>query len=240
MTAHPVIAPQPFETGVLGVPVLRLALARRTTRAALEAHAAEWRRDGVWLVAARIPEAWVAEAKTLTGAGFRAIETLITYRRPVGRAPAMPSSVRPAVPTDRQTCVAIAARSFGFDRFHADPLIPAAAADRLKAAWVANDLDGRADSALVAGAGGDVVGFVLCLRVGGAAVIDLIAVAPEAQGMGHGGALLAGALAAHSGREMRAGTQAANAASRRLYEAAGFTLAERASTFHWINPAVRP
>jgi ribosomal protein S18 acetylase RimI-like enzyme len=133
--------------------------------------------------------------------------------------------------------VAIAVAALRQDRYHADPRIDDRVADAIKAAWVTNNLAGRADRSLVArNAGGEVVGFNLLLKAAREAVIDLIAVAPMAQHQGYGKALVAAALRAYAddADTMRVGTQAVNTTSLALYRSAGFTLAHEQLTFHWM------
>ena len=108
-------------------------------------------------------------------------------------------------------------------------------ADRLKETWVRNSAAGRADAMLVAREDGRVVGFNACMRSGEAAVIDLIGVAPEAQGRGHGRALVEGALAHYAAAgagEMTVGTQSKNVASLALYQACGFRVRSSQFTLH--------
>lgn len=230
-----ILAPeaQPFDTEALGLPVARLAVPRGVAARDVAASAAAWRARGLGLVACRIPEAWHAERDALTAAGFRAIESLVTYERAGGAAPPVPAAVRPARAADRDACMAIAARAFRSDRYHTDPAIDDGAADRLKARWVANAFAGRADGRLVADEGGGPLGFALGIARDGWALLDLIAVAPEAQGRGLGAALLAGFIAHYADRATRAGTQAANRASCRMYERTGYQIVERAVTLHW-------
>lgn len=231
---------QPFDGEHLGAPVARLsidavqaaALAQR-----LPEMIEEWQCSGIWLISCRISATDKLHAQVLERFGFRAIETLVTLRRPIGPAiqPVAPISI--AAPADFEACTRIGRTAFSFDRYHRDPLIDNAAADRLKSAWVKNSLAGRADASLVVRADGEARGFVLCLKDGMEAVIDLIAVAREMHGRGYGKALVAGALAhyADTAATMRVATQADNAASIALYESCDFQESARALTYHWIN-----
>jgi ribosomal protein S18 acetylase RimI-like enzyme len=229
----PVLEPQPFDSAGLGIAVARLAPTRGMTRADVAGAVADGRARGLGLVSCRVPAAWSAEQEALVAAGFRVIETLVTFERGPDPAPPVPATVRPARATDRDACMALAARAFRHDRYHADPALDGAAADRLKAAWVANAFAGRADARFVADVGDGPVSFALGIDRPDAALLDLIAVAPEHQGQGLGAALLAGFIAHYAGRATRAGTQANNAASCRLYERAGYVEVGRAATLHW-------
>src|SRR5262245_57318810 len=107
-------------------------------------------------------------------------------------------TIVPAGAADRDACVAIALAALRQDRYHADSQIDHRIADAIKAAWVANNLAGRAEVSLVArSAGGEVLGFNQLVKTAGEAVIDLIAVAPAAQHQGYGTALVGAGLRAY-------------------------------------------
>jgi GNAT superfamily N-acetyltransferase len=226
--------PEPFETEVLGFPVGRLVVPEGASLDALPNLEERWALEGYRLVSCRVREGWAEAGEALAGVGFDPIETLVRYERAPGAAPAMPPRVREGRAEDRDACEAIAVRSFRYDRFHREPSIPEGAADRLKARWVANGFAGRASSILVHDAGAGPIGFALGLAGEGAAVIDLIAVDPMFQGQGNGAALVKGFVARHADRLSRAATQADNMHACRLYERAGFAVAGRATTFHWV------
>lgn len=232
---------QPFETNLLGVPVGRLVLPRDDAIAAgLESQIASWGASGIWLVSCRLPVGSSA-TPALKKCGFRVVETLVTFRRPIP-AHQMPRGVEFALPRDAAACVAIARRTFINDRLHRDPQIPCAVADRVREQWVLNDLGGRADACFVCRDRGQAVGFNFCLLDGEDVVIDLIAVDIRQQNKGLGHRLVEAALAHYGGRvqTMRVGTQADNASSIALYRKAGFVEAERRITLHWVNPNAAP
>lgn len=236
--------PQPFETGVFGVPVGRLAIegaglpSADRVRRMIEA----WRRHGQWLVSCRLPEAAGDTRRLLEDEGFRRVERLLTYRAALDRDAAPAGGVAEAERTDADAIGRIGRAAFTFDRFHADPEIPDSLADRLKETWARNGLAGRADATLVARDETGVAGFVLCMLADADAVIDLIAVAPDRRGRGVGRRLVAGATQRYRGRagSMRVGTQADNEASVRLYEGIGFERVHAEVTLHWTNRLVRP
>ncbi|WP_454021039.1 GNAT family N-acetyltransferase [Azospirillum sp. Marseille-Q6669] len=229
---------QPFESRFLGGPAYRLSLTPdgNPDRVRLAAEVGRAIADGARLVTARIPAVAAAQAAALEAVGFRVVERLVTLERPLEPVWRMPAGVRLATPTDLSACSAIGRTAFRFDRFHRDARLPEGSADAIKAAWVENGLNGRADAALVAETDGQVSGFVLCLRSGAAAVIDLIAVAGAYRGQGCGRRLGAAALAHYAARGascMRVGTQADNEASLALYHGLGFRAVSEALTFHW-------
>ena len=230
--------PQPFEQAQLGFPAWRATADGTPGADAVAALVAAARADGVGLVTCRLPEGDSA-VSVFAAAGFYPVEVLLTFEALLPAATPMPAGIRAACEADISACRAIAAVSFRSDRFHADPAIDDSAADRLKAQWIENAVRGRADTVLVAETDGAVDGFNACLLSGETAVIDLIAVHPDAQGRGIGKALVAGALAAYAGRArtLRVGTQEDNLASRQLYARFGMSVAGRQVTLHWTDRA---
>lgn len=235
MTA--LLVPQPFDSSILGGPVFRLAAG-----ADLPAALASPEFATAHLVVARIATDAATEAARLEAAGFRAIERLLTFELDLAAAlPNWPADVRLAKPADHAVCATIGRTAFCFDRYHADTRLDPAIGDRIKEAWVLNDLTGRADACLVAVADGTVVGFNLCLLAGDIATIDLVAVAAGHQGRGIGRRLTEAGARHYAGhaRSYRAGTQANNAASVALYRRLGFRVAAEAMTYHWMPDNMR-
>lgn len=235
----PGVAQSAFESASFGGAVWRYAHDGGATPSAVAVAA---RFEDVRLVMCRIPADARAAAAALESAGFRLIERLVTLGRAITPVPEVPGMVVPASPEDRDACADIAVAALRQDRFHADPRIDNRIADAIKVNWVSNNLAGRADLSLVArDARGRTVGFNQLLRVGPAAVIDLIAVAPDAQRQGHGKALVAAGLAAYASvaDTMRVGTQASNR-SLALYRSLGFEVLQEQSTYHLAPELPRP
>ena len=172
----------------------------------------------------------------LTSAGFEKVETLVTFERLLDNDVSDAHGTTLGGAEAASQSVEIARTAFRDDRFHRDTRVPKDGADELKARWVANSFAGRADAIVVRHENERVVGFCACLYREPHAVIDLIATAPDAQGRGHGRALVAGALAHYTGQAqaMRVGTQLDNHRSRKLYVESGFVEVSRADTFHWV------
>jgi ribosomal protein S18 acetylase RimI-like enzyme len=228
------VTESPFEAEFFGGPVWRFDFNRYCDPVEVAAAA---KSAGVRLVSCRIPANNPPAAISLQAAGFRLIERLVTFRRDIAPAPDVTRTIVPAGVQDRDACVAIALAALRQDRYHADPQIDHRIADAIKAAWVSNNLAGRADLSLVARSpGGEVVGFNQLLKTGREAVIDLIAVAPAAQHQGYGRALVAAGLRAYAGAAdtMRVGTQGSNEPSLALYRSAGFTLVQEQLTYHLV------
>jgi ribosomal protein S18 acetylase RimI-like enzyme len=183
----------------------------------------------------RVPTERVDEVRDLADAGFYVVDVNLTMSRQPGSLDGGGDwEVREATPDDGPALVAIAERGFRFDRFHLDPAIDDATADRIKRDWVQSCVDGkRGEQLLVVVRDGDSAGFLAVVRRGGERIVDLMGVDPDLRGQGAGRALLARFVSDSAGCErVRAGTQAANVAATRMYEAAGFALAASAYNMH--------
>ena len=195
-------------------------------------------------VTAKIPGDQHIRDRNLQALGFRPIETALSYTADRLDAPADDARVRFARDRDEACVREVAATSFRYSRFHLDPAIPQAAANRIKADWAGNFFRGaRGDGMVVAEADARVAGFLQLVWSGRRLVIDLIAVAPGAARRGLARAMI-GFAAAHGtddGRRpdgLAAGTQAANIPACRLYESLGFRLTSAATVAHFHGPGV--
>lgn len=215
-----------FDGDILGRPVWRLDDPRQAAMAVAAA-----RSDGVGLLTCRGDE---AHASVLGDAGFRMVETLISFRQALsGSDQTLPTGVRCATAADADAVAGIAAGAFHSDRWHADPEIPDAAADRMKAQWARNDVLGRAAVVFLAlQQDGEIAGFNAILTRDDVAIIDLIAVKPDCRGQGHARRLIAAAQSLPQ-KTLQVGTQASNAASIQLYQSTGFVEFQRQITWHW-------
>lgn len=236
---------QSFETGVAGRPVAKLTVPAEAGPD-LSAHLTDmikgWFDGGTWLVSCRAPADRTDQINALEAAGFHTVETLVTFYQPARPSRGLSIETGPARADESDTCVDLARDAFTFDRLHRDPRVPDTVADAIRAAWVRNDMAGRAAAPLVARVDGQVAGFNLCLMTGRTAIIDLIAVAAPFRRQGIAGQMIEAAFD-HFGETIdgiRVGTQEDNLASMRLYERAGFAVERRDVTLHWVNPQVTP
>lgn len=237
-TDAPVLIHDRFESEIFGKDVLRLACSDEHDAASIRREATRAidlvGSGSAALVSSRLPEGHPG-ISLLLSLGFRQIERLVRFERPVGSGEQGCDRIRLGTPEDQQACVAISGTAFRWDRFHADPHISDRTADDIKIAWVRNFFDGRSDLLLVGDDGSSVCGFLNCL-VGdaGEAVIDLIAVAESHQGRGWGTDLVRTCLARLQGtaRTLAAGTQADNVGSVRMYQRLGFRPALTSVTLH--------
>jgi GNAT superfamily N-acetyltransferase len=191
---------------------------------------------------ARVDASDVAALQALEAAGMRVVNVTVT----LGRGPSGPPApdggeweVREADPRRDSGVADVAARSFRYSRFHLDPQVPDRVADRIKRDWVDSYLDGRrGEHLLVAVRDGEPAGFlaVLARDDGGrrARVIDLIGVAPEAQGGGAGSALVRRFHTESASRcdTVEVGTQLANPPAMAFYERLGYRVLRAAYDLH--------
>lgn len=232
------LLPQQFEIDQLGCPVFRLELPSASPHAALDDAGRMVKDVEAGLVSCRVDSDDTDAIQFLKSEGFREIEVILTFERKIGKVPAFPGGVEIASADAADACREIARTAFRYDRFHMDTNVPREKADALKAEWAYNNAVERADICLVAVSDAHVVGFNQCFLRDEIAVIDLIAVSPQAQGAGHGRRLVQAALAAcgeKAGR-LRVGTQETNVKSVELYRSFDMKPVSRKLTFHrWSN-----
>jgi GNAT superfamily N-acetyltransferase len=184
----------------------------------------------------------VGTMRALVAAGFCPVDVNVLFASPsadIRTEPAEGIAVAQAHPTQRDSVLAIAETCFRYSRFHLDPQFPKALANRIKRAWIANYFDGgRGDRLFVATRGHRPIGFLAALRIerpgGVVAVIDLVGVEPQSQGLGAGSSLVAAFAEFYRTRceRLEVGTQLANTPSIRLYQRAGFSLSSGKYVLH--------
>lgn len=228
MSKYPIpgcLKPSPFEAEHLGGPAYWLMEPGQSETAVAYAQQTDTK-----LIACR-------SNTDLSAAGFRKIETLVTFEIAIADLPRVEVplgiEIRQAGGADIEASRSLAIAELRQNRFHADPGINDSAADAMRAAWIENDIRGRADRVMLACQDGTVVGFNALLVRGDVVIIDLIAVSAEAQGQGIGKALVAAIGKADDSRMIRVGTQAANGTSIAFYKSLGFHEVDRQDTWHW-------
>lgn len=193
-------------------------------------------------VYSKLPVGHLRSLVALTAVGFQLVDTAITLERRCQPHTFCPlhttMTISEARPEHCQPVTALARHAYSLTRFHQDPYISRNVADDIQARWAANFFLGkRGDFMLVAEKDGTVQGFLLALTPDShTVVVDLIAVAPQAQRQGVGKALI-NAAQAHCQRPVaRTGTQLANTGSLSFYQKMGFTLCQAAHTLHKHPP----
>jgi ribosomal protein S18 acetylase RimI-like enzyme len=193
----------------------------------------------------------VPTVTALTSAGMAVVEVNVTFGVPAAahRHDAdlpTPVAISAATASDAEALLTVAATSFRYSRFHLDPLVPNALANRIKREWIASYLVGRRGECLWAvRSDGDVAGFLAVTggddHGGRYKTIDLIAVAPAFQGRGIGRQVLRFFFRhyAHACEHLRVGTQVANLPSMRLYESASMRVERAQYVLHMHVPESR-
>jgi dTDP-4-amino-4,6-dideoxy-D-galactose acyltransferase len=119
--------------------------------AAIQAALGKARDAGIDYVLSMVDAVETTGVRSLGAAGFELIEVRCHYHMPLSRPPEVRYPTRLATAADVPT-LARAARDMvnPYDRFHADPEIPAHDADRMMERWVhASILEGFADATVV-------------------------------------------------------------------------------------------
>ena len=175
----------------------------------------------------------VADVAALSRLGFSVVDTNVTFEltRELEPPPTHVSELR-----DREidAVLDIAGRAFRYSRFHLDPVVGLELAHHIKREWIRNyALKKRGDALLVLRDDDQrPLGFLATIIAHGTAVIDLVAVAPEAHGKGAGSALCAAFANRYRGMPRIVGTQIANVPSVRLYNKLGFQLSKSSYVLH--------
>ena len=169
--------------------------------------------------------------------GFRYMDTRVTLTRTTAKLDGL-RSVRPAFPLDRAWLRPIARYSHRITRFYADPHLYNC--DDYYDRWLCNALDDPDVTVLVAlSKEAYPVGYATLSSEGDRASIDLIAVAQNARGQGHGNALVTEAIdwaAKNWCSEISVVTQGRNIDAQRLFQHAGFRTIRTELWFHRWRP----
>ncbi len=161
--------------------------------------------------------------------GFHFVDIRMTFARAIekqAKAPLKGYAIRPARRSDLPQLKTIAAGSYIYSRYFFDRKFPDAICAKFYANWIEKSVRGYSDAVLVAAKGSKVFGYLSCsMRAGSKAGIDLVSVAPGAEGAGVGKALVRASLDwadARGAGTMEVVTQGRNYAAQRLYQGSGF------------------
>jgi ribosomal protein S18 acetylase RimI-like enzyme len=232
------ILPLPWDSAFFGVPIAQMT-SSRLDEGALDAAVAACRARHV-RCAYLLLDADDADGSALAqAAGFVLRDVRLTFERTLdAELPAAPDDAAPvarARPHQRTALETVARSAFAHTRFLTDPGFSSAQSRELYVAFLQRGLDDPLERLTLTDQ--EARGFVVCRldRETGTGVIELIAVDGAQRGHGRGAALVNAALAvfANAGLGVAAvATQAANVASQRLYQRAGF----RTSGAHlWLH-----
>ena len=262
MTTTPALAPLPrietpagaatwrkleWDTQQFGFPAARLELldaygsyadAHGQKRKLLSAVFEECREAGIRHLTARVDTGDFTSIHALEEAGFQLIDGIQTFQLSLqDDCPLPPAGARLFEPGDLPEILEIGRTAFTFDRFHADPALCAAVADKVNENWTRNCCEGSAaDAVVVAEESGRVASYVTCKIdfEGDRGVIILVATAEWARGRGAARRASTAALRWFAGQgldSVEVGTQLRNIPAARLYESLGFRLVRTSLTF---------
>jgi dTDP-4-amino-4,6-dideoxy-D-galactose acyltransferase len=151
------------------------------------------------------------------------------------------ATFRTALPDDVAALKAIARSVHTDTRFFHDPHFSRALCEALYETWIEKSCNGYADAVLVPVLDEQPVGYISCHlpTAHSAAKIGLVGLAPNAQGLGLGGALITRALAWFSAQgvsHLTVVTQGRNTRAQRLYQRFGFLTQSVQFWYHkWFN-----
>lgn len=239
-------AEAPWDTAVMGAPVLQIAnIEVRGANATTDLGPFVDMCDaiGCTLVSCRLPHERLRESMFLEEAGFRFIEMVyqpeITDLSGIDTGGCKGLSASLAENADLNAVLEIAGKAFGNERFHVDPRIPSHVGDVRYQNWVRQTLQHPRQRLYVLRDNGTVVAFfVVEHHDDGTCYWHLNAVAPQAQGKGYGKrawlTMLARARQEGASR-VRTSIVARNVRVLNLYARLGFRFSEPSMTFHWIR-----
>ncbi len=236
------IAPLAWDSALFGLPIARVT-ATRLDAETLETALRECRASGV-RCAYLLLDADDARGSALAqSAGFVLRDVKLTFERPLEAADASAHLAAPAIAparSEQRTALeAVARHAFAHTRFAADDGFSRTRCQDLYAAFLQRGLDAAPERVTLADASAR--GFVVCRldSAAGCGAIELIGVAEDARRSGVGRALVTAAIALFARARLARAvvvTQAANIASQRLYQRAGFRTCDAGLWFHrWFD-----
>jgi len=238
-----------WDSQVLGLRTARINEIIRLDRAVLKSSTAPkylplidgLTRAGFEYVTARRPQSEWAQIHRLENAGFRALDGILEFaltldqRDRTARAARFP--LRLAAVSDAVRLAELSARTFTLSRFHNDPLLTRAQADRVFYEWARNSCLGVAAQAVWICEDGDrPLGLITCKLNGQTGIIDLVGVDSAAVGHGVGSALVHKAFAwfiEQGCARVTVQTQTSNLAAIHLYSKLGFKPSAASLTLRW-------
>ena len=254
-----VCRPLAWDTAFFGVPMGRLDVLLRgpdcghgTVSAAVTSLLEQARAQGIRHLTAKVDIADMQAVAVLENAGFRLMDSLVTYYTHPRRQPPTPvrevGRVRPMTAADTDSILAITREAYrGFSgRFHLDPHLPAARSDEFYMEWARQCCAGRmAERVVVAddGAGG-IHGWASTRRVEPASTVSGVTLWAGSLGAcrrdrpgAYAGLIRSLAMENFAAGEVtETQTQNHNIATVRIYDAVGARYVRGDYTFHaWLG-----
>ena len=242
------IEPRPLETARFGVPFAALVVpVADPERLGTLLKAAD--ESGTRAISARVESVSTNLVYLLEEAGFRLMDTLVTYSRALSgeyRQEPLPTGLRlsPGRESDADDVAAVAASAFKdyLGRYHADPRLDRRAADEAYIDWARRLVAGKSSDAIIlCGLAEErLIGFIAGSSAsGGSSEIILNAVHKDFESHGFYSALLSRYLAEAAARGdglVRISTQLRNSRVQGVWSRHGFRLTQGHYTFHrWVD-----
>ena len=249
------LVPDTFDSAHFGRRMGKLDLVWLERGATAEQLVAEAADLGFEHLAVRVPSTEPSAIQLFEQLGFRYMDTHATLEAACASPHDVPPTssaieVRGVVESDIEALMKLGENVFRLSRYEWDTALERDAVRSLVRDWIFNDCRGRADLVLTALLEGRISGFLACLwrppeaenGLLAVAEIDLVTVAPEAQGRAVGRALVYAAQEASVGRAdmITVQTQGGNIPAWRLYASCGFKPVDLSVTLHWSGESGRP
>lgn len=244
-------APIPWDSALYGFPVYKLNC-QDTSPQALTEYLPRWfaqiPSQTACLIFCTTPPGAVAMAQALAAQDFYPVETMMEFHlalrhfNAIIRQPAQRERLRMAQPADRPRVEEIAAAAFAADRYHLDPNLPSAKADRRFRDWVGRSFAANEPIFLLEDTdSGRVLGFIQCRPITEHSMdVTLGSVDREIQRSGAGVLmyqLMFLELKRQGYREAITRVSLHNIGGVKLTLRFGFTVRSAVSTWHWFRPA---
>jgi len=237
----------PWDTKVLGFPAGRITKFHGRdiagTKIAFKALFSWASLNGIDFLSCRLNSFQLHESFALESGGFRFVETLLHPYFDVddGRGTVNGEiEIQEAGNHEVSFFSDMAAKSFTFERFHADFRVSDYAANQRDANWITNSRENdKLKLYKVQLYGGEIIGFFLVsygeFRI---ANWELTAIFPEFQGRGYGRLTWNSFIALHRQEGMARITTSITARNSKvlsLYSSLGFRFSTPETTFHWVG-----
>ncbi len=236
----------PWDSDIFGFPVAQIT----EMQIAQPAHAdlapfMDWlEREHIRLASCRLTESRLDESMLLERFGFRFVEMVLhPHLADLQAYPCTHQGLRVelAEVADLTAIEEIAAHAFGYERFHADPRLDRAAADRRYRVWVRNSHVHPTQKLYKICEGADLVAFFVTEdKPDGLCYWHLTAVSPAFHGRGYGKRVWREMLHFHRGEgRTQIGTTIAarNTPVLNLYASLNFRFLPPEMTLHWLRNA---
>ncbi len=226
---------QPWESKILKLPVFTLKSQKisQLKLADLE------KLPHSSLVSVRVSRRAAKQARQLKKLGFYLVENYRQYEcgtKITKESGPRTVEIKIIGPEATAVCRRLAKQSFRYDRFHCDPQIKKSLADKSRASWIANALNGRALFVLGAFINKKLIGFIDVNKKSNIGIIDLLAVNSHYRQQRIASQLIQSAKSILKNKRIhriQVGTQTKNFPAISCYHKNNFKIIASYNTFHY-------